>query len=126
MKKLLFACAFVMGISAVSFAQGGGGRGARTPEAQLAQLKTSIAPLTLTDDQAAKLTVVYTAASKSNDSLRAAPGYDRTTARPAMMAIQTATTAKINAILTADQAAAYKKAMDARRAQFGGGGGGGN
>ncbi len=119
MKKLFLMCAFVMGVSAVSFAQGRGGQ--RTPEQQLAQVKTMIAPLTLTDDQAAKLTVVYTASSKSMDSLRAAVP-DRATRQPVQTSIQTATAAKVNAILTLEQSAALKKAQDARRAQMQGGG----
>ncbi len=119
MKKLFLMCAFVLGVSAMSFAQG---RGPRTPEQQLAQVKTMIAPLTLTDDQVAKLTVVYTASSKSMDSLRTAVP-DRATRQPAQAAMTAATTAKVNAILTADQAAAYKKAMDAMRAQRQAGGG---
>jgi protein CpxP len=37
MKKLVLVCAFVIGVSAVSFAQGGGHR--RTPKEQVEQLK---------------------------------------------------------------------------------------
>jgi protein CpxP len=118
MKKLFLMCAFVMGVSAMGFAQG---RPPRTPEQQLTQVKTMIAPLTLTDDQVAKLTVVYTVSSKSMDSLRTAVP-DRATRQPAQAALMTATNAKIMAILTADQAAALKKARDARRAQRQGGG----
>ncbi|MDB4927279.1 hypothetical protein [Mucilaginibacter sp.] len=125
MKKLLLVCAFVIGVSAVSFAQG---RQQQTPAQQVERLKTQITGLT--DDQVAKATTIFTASAKSQDSLRAAAtaaGTDRAAMRPAQTALRTAQTAKIMAILTPDQAAAYKKIQDeaaARRAQGGGGGGG--
>ena len=121
MKKVLLMCCFLVGISAVSHAQG---RGRQTPEQQLAFIKTSIAPATLTDDQSAKLTAVFTASAKSMDSLRTASNGDRDAMMEKMRPMRAATTAQVNAILTPDQAAAYKKAMDARRAQMQGGGGG--
>ena len=121
MKKLLLICLAVIGISAVSRAQG---RQRMTPEQQTAQLKTSLA---LTDDQTAKVMAIYTAQAKSNDSLRTAANGDFQSMRPAMMAIRTATAAKITAILTPDQAATFKKQQDEMRArmQQGGGMGGG-
>jgi hypothetical protein len=112
MKKLLLVCAFVVGISTISFAQG---RQQRTPEEQVAALKTS---LTLTDAQAAKATVIFTAQTKSMDSLRTAANGDFASVRPAMTAMRTATSAKIMAILTPDQAVIYKKQLaDAAAAQ---------
>lgn len=120
MKKLLLVCAFVIGVSAVSFAQGGG-RQQQTPAQQVDRLKTS---LSLTDDQVTKATAIYTVQAKSQDSLRTAmAGGDRAAMRPAQMALRTATDAKIKAILTPDQAATYQKQIDARAA---GGGRGGN
>jgi protein CpxP len=119
MKKLLLVCAFVMGICAVSFAQG---RQQQTPAQQVDRLKTQITGLT--DDQAVKATVIFTAAAKSQDSLRTAnAGGDRAAMRPARTALMAATTAKIMAILTPDQAAAYKKIQDERAARQQGGGG---
>lgn len=111
MKKLLFVCAFVMGICAVSFAQG---RQQRTPEESAAALKTS---LTLNDDQTAKVKTIYEVQAKSMDSLRTAAGGDAPD-RATMMAKRTpitnATNAKIKAILTADQAATFQKQIDAQ------------
>ncbi|MDB5030312.1 hypothetical protein [Mucilaginibacter sp.] len=113
MKKLLFVCAFVMGICAVSFAQG---RQRQTPEESAAALKTS---LTLNDDQTAKVKTIYEVQAKSMDSLRTAmtAGGDAPD-RAAMMAKRTpitnATNAKIKAILTADQAATFQKQVDAQ------------
>jgi len=121
MKKLVLVCAFVLGVSAFSFAQGGG-RQRMTPEQMTARLKDS---LSLTSDQVAKATVIFTAQAKSQDSLRTAnTGGDRAAMRPAQAALRKATTEKILAILTSDQAALYKKqvaaqaaAMAARRQQ---------
>jgi protein CpxP len=114
MKKLLLVCCAVIGISAASHAQG---RQRQTPDQQAAALKTSLA---LTDDQTAKVTAIYAAQAKSMDSLRTAGG-DMSAMRPMM----TATTAKIKAILTPDQATKFQAAQDERmkRMQQGGGGG---
>jgi len=121
MKKLLLVCCIVIGISAASHAQG---RQRQTPEQQTAALKTS---LTLTDDQATKVMAIYTAAAKTNDSLRTAANGDFQAMMPKMMATRTTTNAKIKAVLTADQAAAFQKQLDAQaaRMQQGMGGGGG-
>jgi periplasmic protein CpxP/Spy len=120
MKKLLLVCCMIIGVSAVSLAQGGGGRPPqKTPEETLAGLKTS---LTLTDAQSAKLLPILTAQKKSTDSLVAAANGDFQSMMPVMTAMRTKYTAQINAVLTPDQQAAYAKLMPARR---GGGGGGG-
>jgi protein CpxP len=125
MKKLLLMCCFVIGISAVSRAQGGGGGGMRmTPEDRVAQMKTS---LKLTDDQSTQILAILKAGAAKRDSVRNAGG-DREAMRPIMME----TNNKVQAILTDDQKAAYKKMMDDMRAKMqqngggGGGGGGGN
>jgi protein CpxP len=113
MKKLLLMCCVVMGISAASHAQG---RQQMSPADRAAQLKTSLA---LTDDQTTKITAIYAAQTKSMDSLRSAGG-DMSAMRPMM----TATNAKVKAVLTPDQAAAFDKQQAARmqRQQQGGGG----
>ena len=117
-------CSFVVGISAVSFAQGGG-RQPQTPDQMVDRLKTQVTGIT--DDQAAKIKVIYTAQAKSQDSLRAASGDDRQGMREKLMPIRTANNAKIRAILTADQQAAFDKIPAGRgRGGNGGGGGGGN
>jgi protein CpxP len=119
MKKLLLLCCIMLGITAVSRAQGGG-RPQMSPVDQAAALKTSLA---LTDDQTAKITVIYTAQAKSRDSLMTAANGDMQSVRPAMTAIRTATTTKIKAVLTPDQATAWQKQMDDARAKRAGGGG---
>ena len=126
MKKVLLVGAFVLGISAVSFAQGGPGgqgggrRGGGTPEQQIERLKTSVTGIT--DDQTAKLMVVYQAAAKSRDSLSTALNGDFSQMREKSAPITAATTAKLKAILTAEQFTAYEKAQAARM-QGGPGGG---
>ena len=124
MKKLFFACFFVIGVSAVTFAQGGpggGGRPPQTPEAQLERLKTQVTGITA--DQETKIKAIYAAQTVRTDSLTKAlgDGADRAVMREKRAPITAATNAKIKAILTADQ----QKAFDARQQGFGGGPGGG-
>lgn len=114
MKKLVLVCAFVLGVSAVSFAQGGGQR--RTPKEQTDRLKEQITGIT--DDQATKLTVIYTEAAKKRDSLMTAANGDRGAMMAGFMKITPLTDAKIKAVLTADQAKAYQKIADERAAQM--------
>ena len=117
MRKFFLMCCILLGITAVSRAQGGGQR--RTPEERAKMLQTQ---LKLTDDQTAKVTAIYKAQTVRIDSLRNAGGD-----RSAFMPIIQATNEKIKAVLTPDQAAAYQKMMDERRARMQqGGGGGGN
>ena len=124
MKKLLLMCCILLGISAVSRAQGGGGR--MSPEDRAKQMQTQ---LTLTDDQTAKITAILKVQATKMDSVRTAANGDRDAMRAGMGPIRTAITAQIKAILTPDQATAYQKILDEQRArmqQGGGGGGGGN
>ncbi|WP_183572211.1 hypothetical protein HDF18_03955 [Mucilaginibacter sp. X5P1] len=116
MKKFLLICCFLIGITAVSRAQGM----RMSPEDRVAALKTK---LNLTDDQSSKILVIYKDAAAKRDSVMKAGG-DRSAMRP----IMTATNDKVQAVLTPDQQVAYKKMMDDMRAkmQNGGGGGGGN
>jgi periplasmic protein CpxP/Spy len=117
MKKIMLMCCILLGITAVSRAQGGQ---RRSPEERAKMLQTQ---LKLSDDQTAKITALYTAQTAKVDSVRNAGG-DRSAFRP----IMEATNEKIKAILTPEQATAYQKMMDEMRArrQNGGGGGGGN
>jgi hypothetical protein len=107
MKKVLLVCAFIVGLSTFSFAQGGG-RMRMKPEEQVAALKTS---LTLTDDQSAKVLSILTAGAKVTDSIRTAANGDFAAARPAMTAARKKSSDKILALLTADQATIYKKQL---------------
>jgi protein CpxP len=114
MKKMMLICVFLVGIAAVSRAQGGQ---RRTPEERAKMLQTQ---LKLSDDQTAKITAIYTTMTKSVDSLRTA-GADRSAFRPLTQAAND----KVKAMLTPDQAAAYQKMMDEQRAARQNGGGGG-
>lgn len=111
MKKVLLAAAFVLGISAVSFAQGGQ---RRTPAEQVDRLKTQIAGIS--DDQSKKLLTIYEAQTKSTDSLRAAIGQDgdRMAMMQKMQPITNTYNAKIKAVLTPEQATAFQKTVDER------------
>ncbi len=125
MKKVLLVGAFVLGISAVGFAQGGpgGGRGGRTPEASVEALKTSLTGIT--DAQSAKLLVVYQAQTKSRDSLIATANGDFASIREKMAPLTATVTAKLKTILTPEQFTAYEKVQAERAARGPGGGGGG-
>lgn len=128
MKKLVLAACFVIGATAMSFAQGGGGQGGRMRQTPEEQTKTLTASLKLTDDQAAKVKAIYVEQAAKRDSVMKAAGDDRQAAMQAFRPVQQAYMAKIQALLTDDQKAAYKKQqeeMAARRGQGGGGQGGG-
>jgi protein CpxP len=121
MKKFLLMCCFLVGITAVSRAQGGGQR--RSPEEQAKQLQTQ---LSLNDDQTAKITTIYKDQAVKRDSIRTASNGDRQAMMTAMMPLMKSTGDKIKAILTADQATAYDKLMKDRMDRMRQGGGGGN
>ena len=121
MKKFLLMCCFLVGITAVSRAQGGGMR--RSPEDQAKQLQTQ---LKLNDDQTTKITTVLKAQATKRDSIRTASNGDRDAMRAAMMPLMQSTNEQIKAILTADQATAFQKMQDEMRARMQGGGGGGS
>ncbi|MES2267155.1 MAG: hypothetical protein V4520_10360 [Bacteroidota bacterium] len=114
MKKIMMICLFVLGISAVSHAQG---RPRMTTADRVKALKEN---LKLSDDQVTKITAIYDGQMKSMDSLRNAGGDMRTQMRPMMQA----TNEKVKAVLTPEQAAAWQKQMDEMRAQRQNGGGG--
>jgi protein CpxP len=113
MKKIMMICLFLLGISAVSFAQG------RQRMSTADRVKAMKESLKLSDDQVTKITAIYDAQTKSMDSLRNAGG-DRAAMRPMMQA----TNDKVKAVLTPEQAAAFQKEMDERRARMQNGGGG--
>lgn len=114
MKKVLLVCALVLGISAVSFAQGGG-RMRMTPQAQTDTLKAHVSGVTA--DQSTKLLAVYTGVAKTRDSLRqAGGGGDRDAMRAMYTKMQASTDAKVKAVLTADQAKEYQAWAEKRAA----------
>jgi protein CpxP len=123
MKKLLLMCCFLIGITAVSRAQGGTMK--MSPDDRAKLLQTT---LKLSDDQTVKIKAIFTAQQTKMDSVRTASNGDRDAMRQGMMPIRTATNNQIKAILTPDQATAYQKLMDEMRAkmQQQNGGGGGN
>ena len=122
MKKFLLMCCFLIGITALCRAQGGGMR--KSPEDRAKDLQTQ---LKLTDDQTTKITAIYKAQATKMDSVRTAANGDRQAMRSAMMPLMKDTNNKIKAILTPEQATAYDKIMQDRMDRMrNGGGGGGN
>ncbi len=124
MKRILLMCCFLVGITAASHAQGG--RMRMSPEDQAKAMQTN---LKLTDDQTAKITTILAMQATKQDSIRSASNGDRQAMMAAMGPVRQMTQSKIAMILTADQAAAYKKMQDDMRARMqqgsGGMGGGG-
>lgn len=124
MKKILLMCCFVLGISAVSFAQGGqgGGRMGRSPEEQAKRLQTQ---LKLDDTQTGKIKAIYEAQAKKRDSVMTAANGDRQAMMQAWRPLMEASNAKIKEVLTAEQKEAFDKmqAENANRMRQGGGGG---
>jgi Spy/CpxP family protein refolding chaperone len=118
MKKLLLMCLVLVGLTTICRAQGGVMR--MNPADRAKQMQTQ---LTLTDDQTAKVTAILQMQASKMDSVRTAANGDRDAMRSAMMPIMTATNDKIKAILTPEQAAAYQKMLDERRARMQQGGG---
>jgi len=121
MKKFLLMCCILLGITAVSRAQGGGGR--MSPEDRAKQLQTQ---LKLNDDQTAKVTAIYKAQATKRDSIRTASNGDRDAMMKAMMPLMTSTNTQIRALLTPEQATAFDAAMKERMDRMRQGGGGGN
>ena len=121
MRKILLLCCFLLGVTAMCRAQGGGMR--RNPADQAKALQTQ---LSLNDDQTAKITTILTAQAAKRDSIRTASNGDRQAMMQAMMPLMQDTNTKIKAILTPDQATAYDKLMQERMDRMKQGGGGGN
>jgi protein CpxP len=119
MKKIFLMCCLVVGFAAASHAQGG--RMRMSPDEQAKAMQTQ---LKLTDDQTAKVTSILTAQSTKMDSVRTASNGDRQAMMTGMQPIRQVTQAKIAAVLTPEQAAAYKKMQDDMRARMQNGGGG--
>ncbi len=119
MKKILLICFFLIGISTISKAQGGGMM-RRSPEEQAKQLQTQ---LSLSDDQTSKITTILKAQAAKRDSIRTASNGDREAMMQAMMPLMKSSNDQIKALLTTDQAAAFQKILDERRARMMQGGG---
>jgi Spy/CpxP family protein refolding chaperone len=114
MKKALLVALLALGVSTASLAQGGPGGFGRTPAEQAEALKTS---LSLTADQVTKVTAIFAAQAKTRDSLMAAgggpgAGGDMAAMMASFTKMQNDQTAKIKAILTAQQLPIYQKQVD--------------
>lgn len=118
MRKFLLMCCFLIGITAMAHAQGGGQR--LSPEDRAKQLQTQ---LSLNDDQTAKITAILQIQATKMDSVRTAANGDRDAMRAGMTPIRQSINAQIKAVLTPDQATAYQKMLDEQRARMQNGGG---
>ena len=131
MKKVLLVCAFLVGLSTLSFAQGGGPQGTPEERAKMTVDGQRMTAFNFTADQKAKVVAILTKQNKSSDSLRAAnAGGDRAAMAPKLAPISAVNEAAIVALLTADQKKAYDTALAAAKernpnatAVFTGGGG---
>ena len=74
--------------------------------------------LSLNDEQTTKITAIYTAQGKSMDSLMNAANGDFGSVRDKFMPMMNGYNAKIKALLTPDQAAAFQKQVDERAARM--------
>jgi protein CpxP len=101
MKRVILIFLFVIGATAMSFAQM-----APTPANQA---KAMGARLKLSDDQITKLTVIYQKTAVKKDSIMKASNGDMEAARPAMIRMHEALTIEIKSILTDDQKLAFDK-----------------
>jgi len=111
MKKILLLCCFLFGFVAVTHGQNGG---MRDPERMSKGLQSM---LKLNDDQTAKIKAIYIAQNLKIDSLQKA-GAQRAAFHPVMES----SVVQIKALLTPDQATAFQKMVDERRARAGQGG----
>lgn len=105
MRKILITCCFILGITALSYAQNGR---RFNPEDRAKQLQTQ---LKLNDDQTTKVTALYKEQRTQLDSLRKVG-----TAREQMMPLMQSTNEKIKAILTPDQVTTFER-LQAERIQ---------
>lgn len=121
MRKFLLMCCFLIGITTICRAQGGGKR--TNLENMAKQLQVM---LKLTDDQTTKITSILKTQATKLDALNTAAKGDRSRMRTAVISIRTSTNDKIKAILTPDQVVAYKKMQDAMQAKVQQGGEGDN
>lgn len=119
MKKIFLMCCLVIGFAAASHAQGGG-RMRMSPADMAKNLQTV---LKLTDDQTTKVQAIYQAQATKMDSIRTAANGDFSSMRSAMQPLRQATNEKVNALLTDEQKAAFKKYQEEARARMQNGGG---
>lgn len=112
MRKFLLMCLLFACTGTFCNAQGGG---MRDPERMSKGLQSM---LKLNDDQTAKIKAIYIAQNIKIDSLRKA-GADGAALHPVMES----SVVQIKALLTPDQAVAFQKMVDERRARAGQDGG---
>ena len=121
MKKVLMICGLLFSVITFANAQEGqgqrqGGRGMGTPEERAKRQTEQLAEkLKLTDDQKAKVAVIYTEQAASMTKVREEAKGDRAAMMAAMAKANEATDAKVTALLNEDQKKAFATWQEERK-----------
>jgi protein CpxP len=121
MKKVLMICGLLFSVVTFANAQEGqgqrqGGRGMGTPEERAKRQTEQLAEkLKLTDDQKAKVSVIYTEQAASMSKVREEAKGDRAVMMAAMAKANEATDAKVTALLNEDQKKAFATWQEERK-----------
>jgi protein CpxP len=121
MKKVLMICGLLFSVITFANAQEGqgqrqGGRGMGTPEERAKRQTEQLAEkLKLTDDQKAKVSVIYTEQAASMSKVREEAKGDRAVMMAAMAKANEATDAKVTALLNEDQKKAFATWQEERK-----------
>lgn len=121
MKKVLMICGLLFSVITFANAQEGqgqrqGGRGMGTPEERAKRQTEQLAEkLKLTDDQKAKVAVIYTEQAASMTKVREEAKGDRAAMMAAMAKANEATDAKVTALLNEDQKKTFATWQEERK-----------
>lgn len=113
MKKILLVILLAIGVSLAGFAQSDNTRVTKRVAKPGQSLKNL---LSLTNEQAKKVDAIYASQANARNSLiaTARSGKDRNAVMAGLTKLMNESSAKIKAILTADQAKIYQKQLDER------------
>ena len=108
----MMICALVFSVVTYANAQQGGG----TPAERAQKMADRLADkLKLSDDQKAKVATIYVDQAAAMTKIREEAGDDKAAAREKSMKLRKENDAKVNALLTDDQKAAYKTMQDEQK-----------
>lgn len=121
MKKLMMICGLLLGMVAFAQAQQGrpGGRMGMNPEARVKQLDEK---LKLSDEQKAKLSVIFTEQAEAQQKMReersAGEAGDRKEMMEKMQKSRAELETKVAAVLNDEQRKSYKAMLDEQKAEM--------